>query len=97
MRDDVDDLDRPNTGGMGPGTIAAAIAVLVIVGAIFMWGPWSSNTSNTSNTAANPAPATTVGQSSAPPSTSNSPMTPPHSVAPPSESDSPTTSAPTTR
>jgi len=94
MRDDIDDLDRTNTRGMGAGTIAAVIAVLVIVGAIFMWGPWSSNTSNT---AANPAPATTVGQSSAPPSTSNSPMTPPHSVAPPSESDSPTTSAPTTR
>ena len=94
MRDDIDDLDRPNTGGMGPGTIAAAIAVLVIVGAIFMWGPWSGNTSNT---AANPAPATTVGQSSAPPSTSDSPMTPPHSAAPPSESDSPATPAPTTR
>jgi hypothetical protein len=94
MRDDIDDLDRTNTRGMGPGTIAAVIAVLVIVGGIFMWGPWSSNTSNT---AANPAPATTVGQSSAPPSISNSPMTPPHSAAPPSESDSPATPATTTR
>ena len=96
MRDDIDDLDRRNTAGMGGGTIASIIAILVIVGAIFMWGPWSGNTSNT---AANPAPATTVGQSSAPPSTSDSPMTPalPHSAAPPSEPDSPTTSTPTTR
>src|ERR1700688_257132 len=58
MRDD-NDLDRRSAGAMGPGTIAAVIAVLAIIGAIFMWGPWSGNT----NTAANPAPATTVGQS----------------------------------
>jgi hypothetical protein len=88
MRDD-NDLDRRSAGAMGPGTIAAVIAVLAIIGAIFMWGPWSGNI----NTAANPAPATTVGQSS------NAPLniSPPHSVAPPSESDSPTTSTPTTR
>jgi hypothetical protein len=87
MRDD-NDLDRRSAGAMGPGTIAAVIAVLAIIGAIFMWGPWSSDTSNT---AANPAPATTVGQSS------NAPLSisPPHSAAPPSESNSPTT--PTTR
>jgi hypothetical protein len=98
MRDDINnrtDLDRRNTGGMGRGTIAAIIAALVIVGALFMWGPWSSNTSDT---AANPAPARTIGQSSSAPvtTTPTTPASPPAAAAP-STADSPATPAPTTR
>ena len=73
-------LDR-RSPGMGPGTIAAIIAALVIIGALFMWAPWSNDTSNT---AANPAPATTTGQSSSAPitTTPSTPASPPPTTTP---------------
>jgi hypothetical protein len=51
-------LDDRRTG-MGGGTIAAIIAALLIVGALFTWGPWSG-----SHTTANNTPGMTTGSAS---------------------------------
>jgi hypothetical protein len=65
------DLNRRKSGMRG-GTIAAIIAALIIIAALYTWGPGS--TDSTTN-AANPAPATTVGQGSAAPA-ATTPATP---------------------
>jgi hypothetical protein len=61
---DVDSNRRKS--GIGGGTIAAIVAaLLLIIGALYTWGPWSTNGTHD---AANPAPATsTVGQGSSGP------------------------------
>jgi hypothetical protein len=87
------DLNRRNTGSMGGTTIAAIIAALLIAGALYTWGPWSNN----SNTAANPAPSTTVGQTSTAPVATAPMAIAPAAPASPATTESPATPAPTTR
>ena len=90
---DRTNLNRRNPG-MGTGTIVAIIAVLVVIGALFMWAPWSDDTSKTG---ASPTPATTTGQSSsAPVTTTPNTNTTPGTPASPPASQSPATSEPTT-
>lgn len=48
--------------GIGGGTIAAIVAALVIVRALFVWGPW--NTGSKSGTASNASSGTTTGSAS---------------------------------
>ena len=59
MQDDLN--NRPRIGnratGIGGGTIAAIIAAVLIIGALFMWGPWNTN----SGTASNKSATTTTG------------------------------------
>jgi hypothetical protein len=81
--DRLTDLNRRRSG-MGSGTIAAIVAALVIIGALFMWGQRS-----TTNTAANPTPGTTVGQTSNPPT-----MAPPPSTNTPANPATTTPAAP---
>jgi hypothetical protein len=49
-------------GGIGGGTLAAIIAAVLIVGALFMWGPW--NNGSHSGTASNSSTGTTTGGAS---------------------------------
>jgi hypothetical protein len=51
-------LDDRKTG-IGGGTIAAIIAAVLIVGALFMWGPW--NDGSHTGTASNSSTGTTTG------------------------------------
>ncbi len=60
--------------GIGRGTIAAIFAAVLIVGALFMWGPWNNGTH--SGTASNSSPGTTTGST-----TTTRPLAP---VTPPS-------------
>jgi hypothetical protein len=48
--------------GIGGGTIAMIVAAVLIVGALFMWGPW--NNGSHSGTASNDSTGTTTGSSS---------------------------------
>lgn len=63
MQDDLNTRrpigDRRN--GIGGGTIAAIVAAVLIVGALFMWGPWNGSHSGT---ASNSSTGTTTGSSS---------------------------------
>jgi hypothetical protein len=62
-----DDLNRTTTGtGWSTGSIAAIIAAILVVGALFLW-PRSSD-----HTATNNSPGTTVGQTR----TAPAPVTP---------------------
>lgn len=53
-----DDFNRRTTGtGWSTGPIAAVIAAILVIGALFMWMPRSGDTTATNN-----SPGTTVGQ-----------------------------------
>jgi hypothetical protein len=52
-------LDPRDRDGIGTGTIAAIIAVVVIIGALLLWHPWSANNNSASNSS-----GTTTGQTS---------------------------------
>jgi hypothetical protein len=59
MQDNPDDRAPPDIRtGIGPGAIAAIAAVVVIIGALFLWAPRDGDT-----TASNTSPGTTTGQS----------------------------------
>jgi hypothetical protein len=62
MQNDLDTHNPLNErrSGIGGGTIAAVIAALLIVGALFTWGPWSGS----HRVADNMAPGTTTGSTS---------------------------------
>jgi hypothetical protein len=59
MQDDLNTRSRfaNRSSAIGGGTIAAIIAAVLIVGALFMWGPWNNGTH--SGTASNKASTTT--------------------------------------
>jgi tetrahydromethanopterin S-methyltransferase subunit C len=52
-------LDPRDRDGISTGTIAAIIAVVVIIGALLLWHPWNANNGSASNSS-----GTTTGQTS---------------------------------
>ena len=52
-------LDPRDRDGISTGTIAAIIAVVVIIGALLLWHPWNANNGTASNSS-----GTTTGQTS---------------------------------
>jgi len=52
-------LDPRDSDGISTGTIAAIIAVVVIIGALLLWHPWNANNGSASNSS-----GTTTGQTS---------------------------------
>jgi hypothetical protein len=50
---------RDDREGIGTGTIAAIIAVVVIIGALLLWHPWNANNGTASNSS-----GATTGQTS---------------------------------
>lgn len=52
-------LDPRDSDGISTGTIAAIIAVVVIIGALLLWHPWNANNGTASNSS-----GTTTGQTS---------------------------------
>ena len=42
-------LDPRDSDGISTGTIAAIIAVVVIIGALLLWHPWNANNGTASN------------------------------------------------
>jgi hypothetical protein len=63
-------IDRPS--GISSGTITAIVAAVLIVGALFMWGPWN----NGNRTATNAVSGTTTGQTSSVPRATTPAVTP---------------------
>jgi hypothetical protein len=70
-----DDLNRTTTGaGWSGGTIAAIVAAIIVIGALFMWYRNGEHTATSAS-----SPATTVGQSKtapAPVTPGSAPVTP---------------------
>jgi cell division protein FtsN len=63
MQNDLDNRSRldDRTTGMGGGTIAAIIAAVLILGALFLWAPWNGPHNNAAN---NTSSTTTTGSAS---------------------------------
>lgn len=70
-----DDLNRRTTGtagaGWSGGTIAAIVAAILIIGALFMWPRNGDHTATNAS-----SPGTTVGQSKTAPAPGSAPVTP---------------------
>jgi hypothetical protein len=80
MQNDLDNRSRldDRTTGVGGGTIAAIIAAVLILGALFLWSPWSGP----HNTASNTSPSTTTGAgTNRPAGPATTPTAPPPSTA----------------
>jgi hypothetical protein len=72
MRDDLDNrMPGTTRGGFGAGTIAAIVAAVLIIGALFLWAPGSGD-----RTASNSSPGTTTGQGSTTPRPAPAPAAP---------------------
>ena len=52
---------RDDRDGIGTGTIAAIIAVVVIIGALLLWHPWNANNSSASNSSGSTTGQTSTG------------------------------------
>jgi hypothetical protein len=77
MQNDLNTRDRLDDrgSGIGGGMVAAIVAAVLIVGALFMWGPWNGSHNGT---ASNASPGTTTGSVTRP----AAPVTTPAAPAP---------------